>query len=175
MRQVVIRLVLVGGITLLASCGGAAETGTVAGTASLTGTWDAVLDEADGQWVRDQFRGAIEAKHQQVTVRLGFNGATWWQGFLFDGELLLEDGAPAGDGGPLQLTGDTVVMTGADGTARVTYRWARKGDELTLGVVEQCDVAASETTCTGDRSAMDADMILVTEHTYARSGDDASY
>ena len=119
MRQVVIRLVLVGGITLLASCGGAAETGTVAGTASLTGTWDAVLDEADGQWVRDQFRGAIEAKHQQVTVRLGFNGATWWQGFLFDGELLLEDGAPAGDGGPLQLTGDTVVMTGADGTALV--------------------------------------------------------
>ena len=145
------------------------------GNALLNGTWDFALDDADAQWVRDGFAGMIEPGGQQVTVRLGFDGATWWQGFLFDGELFLLNGDTEGDGGTLDFVGDQVIMIGAGGTARVTYAWSLQGEALTLTVVEQCDSSTSQPTCTTDRSEMDADLLLVTEHTFTRSGDDATY
>jgi hypothetical protein len=145
------------------------------GNAALNGTWDAPLEGAQAQWARDAFSGGIGPGDPQVSVRLAFDGTTWWQGFLFDGQLFLADGVPEGDGGTVDVQGDQIVLTGADGTAQVTYRWALDGDALTLTVAQQCDVGASGMTCTSDRTAMDADMILVTEHTYTRSGDDATY
>jgi hypothetical protein len=170
-------------MAMLVACGG---TGTsagasvpvgsaLAGGAPLDGTWDVVLDEADAQWVRDAFAGMIDPGDPQVTVRLGFDGATWWQGFLFDGELFLLNGDTEGDGGTLDVAGDRAIMTGAGGTTRITYAWSLQGDALTLTVVEQCDISTSQPTCTTDRSEMDADLLLVTEHTYTRSSGVATY
>ena len=110
-----------------------------------------------------------------MTVRIGIDGYDWWLGFLFDGELYLNNGDTEGDGGVLDFVDDRVVMVGADGRVRATYAWALDGDALTLTLVEQCDVSASGEMCTTDHSEMDADLIRVTEHTYMRSGEDAAY
>ena len=125
------------------------------GNAVLDGTWDAVLDKADATWVLEQFSDFLPQAGQEVTVRLGFDGYDWWQGFLFDGELYLSNGDTEGDGGVLDFVDDRVVMVGAEGSVRATYGWALDGNALTLTLVEQCDVAGSEETCTTKRSEMD--------------------
>ncbi len=112
------------------------------GNALLDGTWDAVLDEADAEWVLEEFSDFLPQAGQEVTVRIGIDGYDWWLGFLFDGELYLNNGDTEGDGGVLDFVDDRVVMVGADGRVRATYAWALDGDALTLTLVEQCDVSS---------------------------------
>jgi hypothetical protein len=57
----------------------------------------------------------------------------------------------------------------------VTYEWVLDGDQLTLTVVEECDIKPTGLNCREDRSKMDPIMIMITEHTYTKSGDDGSY
>lgn len=205
MRRHTAPLGLIASLTLLAACGGTGEPSSVgpdpavvsspdsasesgptestgappamtADTAGLTGTWDYVLDEAGRDVVLESFveEGLIDTADEVVT-RIGFDGYDWWQGFLFDGELFLLDGVPEGDGGSFVLDDDLIVMTGAHGQARVTYEWAIEGHSLSLTAVEECEVSGSEVTCRDDQAKMDPVMLLVTDQTFTRSGDDASY
>jgi hypothetical protein len=118
------------------------------------------------------FAGIVDSADEVVT-RIGFDG----QGFLFDGELFLLDGMPEGDAGSFSFdpSESVIVMTGAHGEAQVTYEWTIDGDSLTLTAIEECVVAAAEVTCLDDRSEMDPVMLLVTDQTFTRSGDDPGY
>ena len=179
-----IDIMLILSVTLLAACGGTGEPSSVrtdpavvtAEAVGLTGTWDYVLDEAGRDVVLESFvqEGFIDSANEVVT-RIGFDGNDWWQGFLFDGELFLLDGVPEGDGGSFVLDEEQIVMTGAHGDARITYEWAIDGTSLSLTAVEECAVSESETTCRDDQAEMDPVMLLVTDQTFTRSGDDPNY
>ena len=144
--------------------------------AALHGTWDYVNDEAGREVILANFAGLVDSADEVVT-RIGFDGHDWWQGFLFDGELFLLDGVPEGDAASFSIdpSQPVIVMTGAHGEARITYEWAIDGDSLTLSAVEECSVEEAEETCIDDRSEMDQIMLLVTDQTFTRSGDDPGY
>ena len=182
MRRHTAKLGLIGSLTLLAACGGTGGPLTeptggrpamTSEAAGLTGTWDYVLDEAGRDVVLAAFGGFVSA--DEAVARIGFDGNDWWQGFLFDGELLLREGLPAGDGGSFILGEDVIVMTGAHGAARVTYEWTIDRDSLSLTAVEECALSGSEVTCRDDQAEMDPVMLLVTDQTFTRSGDDPSF
>lgn len=143
---------------------------------ALRGTWDHVNDEEGRAVILASFAGMVDSADEVVT-RIGFDGKDWWQGFLFDGELFLLDGVPEGDAGSFSFDPSqaVIVMTGAHGEARVAYEWAIDGDSLTLTAIEECVVAEADVTCVDDRSEMDPVMLLVTEQTFTRSGDDPGY
>lgn len=143
----------------------------------LIGTWDYPLDPTQSQLVVENFAGLVDSA-AAVVVRLGFDGSEFWQGFLFDDELFLLDGVPEGDGGPYEIDGDEIIMTGGHGTGRGTFTWNIDGDELALKWVEVCSLSPQPEDCTTDRSRVETEdplMLLVMEHTYTKSGDDPSY
>jgi hypothetical protein len=142
--------------------------------AQLEGTWDYVFEEADRDLILENFAGLVDSADEVVT-RFGFDGDDWWQGFLFDGELFLLHGVPEGSGGTFTVDQDVLVMHDAGGEVSVTYEWAIDGDSLNLTAVEECTVVSGETTCTDDQSEMEQLMLLVTNQTFTRSGDDPSY
>lgn len=146
------------------------------GAAALHGTWDYANDEAGREVILANFAGLVDSADEVVT-RIAFDGDDWWQGFLFDGELFLLDGVPEGDAGSFSIDPrqPVIVMTGAHGQARITYEWAIEGDSLTLTAIEECVVAEAEETCVDDPSEMDPIMLLVTDQTFTRSGDDPGY
>ncbi len=140
----------------------------------LNGTWDYVLSEEDTALFND-LEADSGLKADEIRVRMGFNNNGWWQGFVFDGKLWLLYGVPDGDGGPFRIEGDRLIQTGAGGQVQVTYAWVLDGDQLTLTVVEECDVTPTGLNCRTDRSQIDPIMIMVTEHTYTKSGDDGHF
>jgi hypothetical protein len=142
----------------------------------LTGTWDHAFGRADRQAILENFAGLVD-NADRVVARLAFvDEDDWWLGFLFDGELLLLDGVPEGDGGTYTLRGDQLATTGAHGATVVTYDWVLEGRTLTLTAVEECEVVAgNKTGCTRNKADMDPMMRLITENTFTRSGSDAGY
>jgi hypothetical protein len=140
----------------------------------LHGTWDYVLEDAGRAMILNDFAGLVDGA-DEVAVRLAFDDNDWWLGFLFDGELFLLDGVPEGDGGTFTLGRDKLVTTGYQGKARVTYDVSIDDESLSLTAVEECAVSGDQLTCNTDRSTMDPLMLLVTDQTFTRSGDDPSY
>jgi hypothetical protein len=147
----------------------------------LIGTWDYPLDQMQSQLAVDGFAAegfaGVESA-EEVVIRLGFDGSEFWQGFLFDDELFLLDGVPEGDGGPYEIDGDQIIMTGGHGTGRGTFTWDIDDDELTLEWVEGCSLSPPPEDCTTDRSRVETEdpfMLMVMEHTFTKSGDDPSY
>jgi hypothetical protein len=97
-------------------------------------------------------------------------------GFLFDGDLILVDGVPEGDGGTYAVHDDQLATSGAHDSVLVTYRWSRESNNLTLTAIEECSIAgAAKTNCERKRSQMDPLMRMITENTFVRSGDEATY
>ena len=143
-------------------------------SAQLTGTWDHVFDDAGRAVILEDFAGLVDSA-DEVAARIGFDGARWWLGFVFDGELFLLDGVPEGDGGTFFLADGALVMIGNSGKARITYLWELNGTSLSLSVVEECNASGVELICTNDRSQMDPLMLLITDQTYTRSSDDPNY
>ena len=143
---------------------------------ALLGTWDFEFDGGERRTILRDFEDYVK-QADRVVVRLAFvNEDDWWLGFLFDGELVLVDGVPEGDGGTYTVNGNRLTTIGSHGEVRVTYSWQLKSRELTLTAVEQCAmVAAVPTRCTRQRAKMEPLMLLVTEHKYTRSGDDVTY
>jgi hypothetical protein len=143
---------------------------------ALIGTWDHRYNRADAKALLRDFAGLVDDA-DSVVARLAFvDEDEWWLGFLFDGELVLVDGVPEGDGGSYSVDGDRLTTTGAHDEVLVTYKWALTGARLRLTAVEECTlVAGTKTNCQRDRSAMDPLMLMVTEHTFIRSGDDTTY
>jgi hypothetical protein len=157
------------------STGGALESPQLPSEAAeLRGTWDHVLDEEGRDFVLENFAGLVDSADEVVT-RFGFDGDDWWQGFLFDGELFLLHGVPEGSGGTFTVDQDVLVMHDAGGEVRIAYEWVIDRDSLSLTAVEECWVASGETSCTNDQSEMEQLMLLVTNQTFTRSGDDPSY
>ena len=138
----------------------------------LNGTWDYVISDED---TRQFFLSDYGVTADEVRVRLGFNNHQWWQAPVFDGEPFFVNGIPEGDLGTFRIEGDRLIQIGAHGQAQITYAWVLDDDQLTLTVVEECDVTPSGLNCRDDRSQMDSGMIMVTEHTYTKSGEDGSY
>ncbi|GEM_PF-1920484 len=141
----------------------------------LNGTWDYVMSEEDRAFFEADLEAESGYEADELRIRMGFDNHEWWQGFVFDGELWLHNGVPEGDGGTFRIEDDLLIQTGAQGQIQVTYTWVLNGDQLTLTVVEECDVIPTGLNCRDDRSQIDPIMIMVTEHTYIKSGDDGSY
>ncbi len=139
---------------------------------ALNGTWDAVLPA--GSSLRTlEMADLNRPDAQEVRIRLGFDGAQWWQGVVFDGELYLSDeGDTEGDGGTFSIHDDQLTMISTGETVGITYQWELDQDQLTLTVIEDC---VDTPTCTQNRSLMNHVMLEVMEHTYAKSGTDPSY
>jgi hypothetical protein len=140
----------------------------------LNGTWDYVMTEEDKVLLDAnglQAESGFEA--DELRLRMGFDNHKWWQGFVFDGALWLHNGVPEGSGGTFRIEGDRIIQT--DDPWRVTYKWVLDGDQVTLTVLEECEMTPTGLNCRDDRSQMDPIMIKVTEHTYTKSGDNASY
>lgn len=143
----------------------------------LRGTWDYEMTDEDVEFLATLF-GPDEAAEVGIpgastSIRIGFDDDTWWQGFTFDGDLWLLDGAPEGDGGRITYDGDELTLTGPvdlgreDGYAR--YRWSVEGDELTLALLKCAQPY-------GAGECPDTDIVrFVMEHIYTFSGDDPSY
>ncbi len=113
--------------------------------------------------------------NSRVTVRLAFVDAReYWLGFLFNGKLYLLGGHPEGDAGTYKVRGNRPAMTGAQGTALITYRWSLNDKQLNLAVLEECETFPDHE-CETDKAKMDPLMLLVVEHTYDRSGNDVTY
>jgi hypothetical protein len=142
------------------------------GNSILNGTWDYVVSDEDAQQF---FLSDYGVTADEVRVRLGFNNNQWYEVAVFDGEPFFVNGVPEGDLGTFRIEGDRLIQTGAQGQAQVTYTWVLDGDQLTLTVVKECGVTPTGLNCRDDRSQMDPIMIMVTEHTYTKSGDDGSY
>jgi hypothetical protein len=140
----------------------------------LHGTWDYRFDDSGREIVLKDFAGLVDSA-DDVAVRLGFDGNDWWLGFVFDGELFLLDGVPEGDGGTFTVNDGHLAMTGFGGKARTTYRMSVDRDALTLSAVEECAISGDRVTCNEDPSTMDPMMLLVTDQTFTRSGDDPRY
>lgn len=143
---------------------------------ALIGTWDHRYNRADAKLILRDFAELVDDA-DSVVARLAFvDGDKWWLGFLFDGELVLVDGVPEGDGGSYRVNGDRLITTGAHEEALVTAKWSLRGTRLRLTVLEECVLAAGKrTNCESDRSAMEPLMLTVIEHTFIRSGDDTTY
>jgi hypothetical protein len=143
----------------------------------LVGTWDYRFGRADADRLVAEFADLVDEDVERVVGRVGFApGNEWWQGFLFDGELILVDGVPEGDGGTYAVHGDELTTTGAHESVLVTYIWSMDGDRLTLTAVEECTIdSGAKTGCENDRSQMEPMMRLVTENTFTRSGYEATH
>jgi hypothetical protein len=143
----------------------------------LLGTWDHRYNSADAQELIADFAGLVDENVDRVVARIGFvDEDQWWLGFLFDGELVLVDGVPEGDGGTYAVHGDQLTTTGAHDTVLLTHRWSLHGKHLKLVATEECTIDGSaKTDCKRDRSQMDPMMRMITENTFVRSGDDATY
>ena len=101
-----------------------------------------------------------------MSIRMGFDGDTWWQGTVFDGELFLRDGDTEGDGGLITVDGDKLTLTNGSGVW-FTYSWSVEGDRLTLALLE-CVPQSGAGNCEDDI----ADVEFMTERTYTFSGSD---
>ena len=140
---------------------------------ALIGTWDYRFSDAEARVILKDFSGLVDDA-DNVVVRLAFvNRDKWWLGFRFDGELFLLHGVPEGDGGTYTVVGDRLAMRGAGGEALITYKWSLRERKLTLRAVEECSILLDS--CRSNRSAMGPMMLLVTEHTFTRSGDEVTY
>jgi hypothetical protein len=139
----------------------------------LNGTWDYELRDGPDKMLIRQLRADYGHDFDVAVIRMGFDGARWWQGTLFDGQLWIneEEGVPAGDGGIIEIDGDRLVTRAGHGVT--TFRWSLEGSDLTIGVVSDCN---AEGECLTRDELADADPLVLAfnEHTFAKSGDDGS-
>jgi hypothetical protein len=138
----------------------------------LDGTWDFVLGEQQEQLKKD-----LESEYGKsigrVAIRLGFDGQGFWEGPVIDGHLWRVDGYPEGDRGIVRIEGDRLTILGGFGEA--TYRWSLDGDQLRIGFVKECDTSGGGCRTRDEVDAGDPMVLLVMEHTFVKSGDDADY
>jgi len=139
----------------------------------LNGTWDYVLREGVDEAVLAQQKIDFEQTLDRPAIRLGFDGPLWWEGVAVDGRLVETDGETVGDIGLIHVDGDRFTISSWNW--KTTYEWALDGDELSLTFVKECK--AQEGTCYDRDQVAEVDPLVVpvVEHTYTRSGDDASY
>lgn len=145
--------------------------------AELIGAWDYAYGRADARRLIANFQGLVDPDTKRVVARLGFMKENkWWLGFLFDRHLILVDGVPEGDGGTYAVHGNELATSGAHDTVLITYRWTRQSNKLSLTAIEECLIAgAAKTDCKRQRSRMDPLMRMITENTFVRSADEATY
>lgn len=138
----------------------------------LNGTWDYVVSDEEA---RQFFLKDYEVTADEVRVRLGFNNNQWYEVAVFDGKPFFVNGIPEGDLGTFRIEGDRMIQIGGQGQFQTAYTWDLDGDQLTLTVIEECNVTPTGLNCRNDKSQMDPIMIMITEHTYTKSGDNGSY
>ncbi len=161
----------------IAACSAAPETASPTGTTSiaadpqeLIGTWEVDFPEdLDATTLAEESGIDFET----VTVRIGFEGKQWWQGFAFDGEVWLIEGIPEGDGGTYTVTGDEVTLIGNHGESSGTYKWRTDGEVLTMRMIKEC--FRETRTCITDHAELDPVALDLTERPFLRIADDAAY
>jgi hypothetical protein len=140
----------------------------------LNGTWDFVLDDEGAQLLLEDYADFVDSA-DEVTVRLGFDDHEWWEGVLFDGELILHDGVPEGAGGTFIIDGNNLITTESEGDGVST--WTLADNRLTLELVEFCPAGDPQQPCERtDPLAPEWKLpITIFNHTFTKSGDDPSY
>ncbi|MEO7118828.1 MAG: LamG domain-containing protein [Candidatus Limnocylindrales bacterium] len=145
------------------------------GEGILNGTWDYVIqDDIDSQ-LKVELETEYGRSFDEARIRFGFDGARWWQGHVLDGELQLEDsGFPSGDGGTFRVDGGELMTTAWYGTLK--FAWTLDESGLTLRLLEECTVESGHCVTDHDEiEAQDPFAVQMSEHTYTKSGDDASF
>ena len=140
----------------------------------LNGTWDYVLDEDGAQLLLEDYADFVDSA-DEVTVRIGFDNHEWWEGILFDGELVLHNGVPEGAGGTFIIDGNELIISEAEGYG--VNEWTLTENQLTLEIVEFCPIEDPEQTCYA-ADPLDPDWklpIAIFNHTFTKSSDDPSY
>jgi Concanavalin A-like lectin/glucanases superfamily len=138
----------------------------------LDGTWDYLLSDDADQRVFTQLYNDYGQSWDEAIVRLGFDGARWWQGFVVDGELWLgDDGLPEGFGGLIRIDGDQLTIAGQGD--ETIFAWTLDGNELSLTFVRRCKRESG--TCSSVVPSSDPMVYRVTEHTFTHSGDDPGF
>ncbi|WP_062465461.1 LamG domain-containing protein [Demequina maris] len=140
------------------------------GDGVLTGTWE--FEAPPGElhdWLayNDTGSGA-----DSIVLRVSIEDNRWWRRYVLDGEVWEEDGDPVGDVGTFTVDGDQLTMLGEDNEESVTYDWSLDGDELSLTVVEYCDLIPPAN-CVSDHSLVATPLLNLMEHTYTRVSDEA--
>jgi hypothetical protein len=171
-RQLIISLIL--GAMLVGAC---TSTEKAASADELEGTWDYTMTSQDKAVIGGELKSDSGYVSDDIAVRMGFDGKEWWQGFVFGGELWRLNGTPEGDVGTYTVSDDELTLD--NGVSAITYRWVITGTDLSLEVLETCTPPNGQgRQCFTDRDSienLETDLILVTEHTYTKSGDDGSY
>jgi hypothetical protein len=141
----------------------------------LNGTWDFVLDDEGAQLLLEDYADFVDSA-DEVTVRLGFDDHEFWEGVLFDGELILgPGGVPEGAVGTFVIDGNNLITTESEGDGVST--WTLADNRLTLELVEFCPVADPGQQCErADPLAPEWKLpITLFNHTFTKSSDDPSY
>lgn len=140
----------------------------------LDGTWDYVLSDDVDQRVITQLQADYGPSFDEARIRLGFDGARWWQGFVINGELWLgDDGLAVGTGGLIKIDGDRFTVVGE--FDETTYEWTLAGDDLRLTFVQRCTRETGTCISSSVVQATDPTVLRISEHTFTRSGDDPSF
>lgn len=141
----------------------------------LNGTWDYVIPN-DSELSESVISDLELRNPDKLRIRIGFDDHEWWQGFIADGERVrYPSGVGIGDGGTFVIDGDE--MHQSTQSLEMIYRWELDGDELTLTMLSECNKEITPPECFDTREAIeDSDpfVLLITEHTYTKSGDDPS-
>jgi hypothetical protein len=139
----------------------------------FNGTWDYVLREGIDDAVLAQQTIDFGQSLDRPAIRLGFDGPLWWEGVAVDGQLVETNGESIGDIGIISVDGEQLTIAAWYGTT--TFKWAVEGDQLTLTFVEECSADTGQCFDRDQVAAVDPLVIPMIEHTYTKSGDDASY
>lgn len=141
------------------------------GNGILNGTWDYTLGEVDAQLLVENYADFVDSA-DEVSVRIGFDKHEWWQGVLFDGELILVEGLPEGSDGTFLIDGDVVVL--AESGGELVFIWTLDDEMLTLEMVESCSTETGERVCY-DPGESDPFQPILFDNSFTKSGDDPSY
>lgn len=140
---------------------------------ALDGTWDYDLSVAADGAILAQLESDLGRSLEGASIRLGFDGPKWWQGFAVNGELTPIGPDPVGDVGTVTIDGDRLTVTAWAWVA--TYRWDLAADRLELELMEQCERQTDQCFTGADIDEVDPFVRAITQHTFTKSGTDPTY
>jgi hypothetical protein len=140
----------------------------------LDGTWDYPLHDGEDRRFLRRFRADYGKPFNGASIRIGFDGPYWWQGVVVDGKLAVTNGEKVGAVGVTRIDGGKLTITGPGWVS--TFRWTLDGNELSLRLVKDCDRDSGTCATTQDGiEAIDPLTLEIVDHTFTKSGSDASY
>jgi hypothetical protein len=133
----------------------------------LDGVWEYKLTDAEASDLEFALGQSFGIGVDDVSVRLGFDGPTWWQGFALDGEPLLVNGSTEAATGIFDTDGDELTTNAAQAVS--SFQWHVSQATLTLDWLRRCDIWSG--TCVTPVNLVPAATTeqLVMDHVFAKT------